>query len=89
MNLDTVCDCSPLPVCTVPPGPVTIPENNTADVQVVKIICGNDVSLTVTVNPEDLFYILGTVLMLKKGLDFEVNNGLKCFLKPVTLRYGS
>ncbi|KAM4592262.1 cadherin-related family member 5 isoform 1-T1 [Odontesthes bonariensis] len=63
--------CSAQRLCTVPPGPVTIPENNTADVQVVKIICGNDVSLTVTVNPEDLFYIVGTVLMLKKGLDYE------------------
>lgn len=63
---------SPLSVCTVPPGPVTVPENNTADVQLVKIISGSDVALKVTVNPEDLFYLKGNALMVKKGLDYEV-----------------
>ncbi|KAM4744608.1 cadherin-related family member 5 isoform 2-T2 [Anableps anableps] len=58
-------------LCTVPPGPVTIPENSTADIQVVKIVSSNDVVLSVSVNPEDLFYIRGSVLMLKKGLDYE------------------
>ncbi|KAM9764606.1 LOW QUALITY PROTEIN: cadherin-related family member 5 [Menidia menidia] len=62
-------------LCTVPPGPVTIPENNTVDVQVVKIICGSDVSLSVTENPEQLFYITGTVLMVRKGLDYEALGG--------------
>lgn len=63
---------SPPAVCTVPPGPVTVPENNTVDIQVVKIISGSDVSLKVTVNPEDLFYIKGNILMVKRGLDYEV-----------------
>ncbi|XP_041840572.1 cadherin-related family member 5 [Melanotaenia boesemani] len=65
----TVCLAQRL--CTVPPGPITIPENSTADIQVVKIISSSDVSLTVTVNPEDLFYIKGNILMVKKGLDYE------------------
>lgn len=59
-------------MCTVPPGPVAVPENNTAEVQVVKISSSGDVTLTVTVNPEDLFYLRGNALMVKKGLDYEV-----------------
>ncbi|XP_015227070.1 PREDICTED: cadherin-related family member 5 [Cyprinodon variegatus] len=58
-------------LCTVPPGPVTIPENNTVDVQVVKIIPVSDVTLSISSNPEDLFYIKGNLLMVKKGLDYE------------------
>ncbi|KAM6943484.1 cadherin-related family member 5 [Xenentodon cancila] len=64
-------DCWAQRLCTVPPGPVTVPENNTADVQVVKIISISEVTLKVTVNPEDLFYIKGNVLMVKKALDYE------------------
>lgn len=67
-----ICYLSPLSVCTVPPGPVTVPENNTVEVQVVKISSSSDVTLTVTVNPEDLFYLKGDALMVKKGLDYEV-----------------
>ncbi|XP_036072995.1 cadherin-related family member 5 isoform X2 [Oryzias melastigma] len=59
-------------LCTVPPGPVSVAENNTADVQVVKVISSSDVTLEVSVNPEDLFYIKGSVLMVKKGLDYEL-----------------
>ncbi|XP_039983473.1 cadherin-related family member 5 [Xiphias gladius] len=69
-----VCFCALCPaqrLCTVPPGPVTVPENNTADVQVVQISTSSDVTLTVTVNPEDLFYLKGDALMVKKGLDYE------------------
>lgn len=51
---------------------MTVPENNTADVQLVKISSGGDVTLTVSVNPEDLFYLKGNALMVKKGLDYEV-----------------
>uniref|UniRef100_A0A3P9HEP5 Cadherin related family member 5 n=1 Tax=Oryzias latipes TaxID=8090 RepID=A0A3P9HEP5_ORYLA len=58
-------------LCTVPPGPVSIAENNTADVEVVKIISSADVTLVVSVNPENLFYIKGSILMMKKGLDYE------------------
>ncbi|CAN9507308.1 unnamed protein product [Ophioblennius macclurei] len=58
-------------LCTVPPGPVTVSENNTAEVQVVKIDSGGDVELTVTVNPEDLFYLRGNALLVRKGLDYE------------------
>ncbi|XP_029312546.1 cadherin-related family member 5 [Cottoperca gobio] len=65
----TVCPAERL--CTVPPGPVTVPENNTADVEVVKIISSSDATLSVTVNPEDLFYLKGNSLMVKKGLDYE------------------
>ncbi|XP_047435762.1 cadherin-related family member 5 [Mugil cephalus] len=69
-----VCFCSVCRaqrLCTVPPGPVTVAENSTADVQVVKIISGSDVTLTVAVNPEDLFFLKGNALMVKKGLDYE------------------
>ncbi|XP_049419692.1 cadherin-related family member 5 [Epinephelus fuscoguttatus] len=64
--------CEAERICTVPPGPVTIPENNTADVQVVKIVSNGDVTLTITINPEDLFYLRGNALMVKKGLDYEL-----------------
>ncbi|XP_069384198.1 cadherin-related family member 5 [Paralichthys olivaceus] len=63
--------CATQRLCTVPPGPVTVSENITADVQVVQIVSGADVTLTVTVNPGDLFYLKGNVLMVKKGLDYE------------------
>lgn len=69
-----VCFCTVCPaqrLCTVPPGPVTVAENNTADVQLVKIISNSDVILTVDVNPDDLFYLKGNALMVKKGLDYE------------------
>ncbi|CAF91575.1 unnamed protein product, partial [Tetraodon nigroviridis] len=65
------CPLSVLPVCTVPPGPITVPENNTADVQLVQISSGGEVTLTLTVNPDDFFYLRGNALMVKKGLDYE------------------
>lgn len=65
-----------LPVCTVPPGPVTVSENNTADVQLVEITSGVDVTLTVTINPDSLFYLKGNALMVKKGLDYEASPGI-------------
>lgn len=65
-----------LPVCTVPPGPVTVSENNTADVQLVEITSGGDVTLTVTINPDSLFYLKGNALMVKKGLDYEASPGI-------------
>ncbi|KAL6113579.1 uncharacterized protein ACO6RY_11823 [Pungitius sinensis] len=63
--------CGAERLCTVPPGPVTVPENNTADVELVRIVSGAEVALRLTVNPEDLFYLKGNALMVKKGLDFE------------------
>ncbi|KAF3833023.1 hypothetical protein F7725_026688 [Dissostichus mawsoni] len=72
-----LCFCALCPaerLCTVPPGPVTVPENSTLDVEVVKIDSSNDVELTLTVNPEDLFYLKGNALMVKKGLDYEFNS---------------
>lgn len=63
---------SPSSVCTVPPGPVTLAENSTADVQLVQISAGGDVALKVTVNPDELFYLRGNALMVKKGVDYEV-----------------
>lgn len=59
-------------MCTVPPGPITVPENNTADVQLVEISSGSDVTLTLTANPDNFFYLKGNALMVKKGLDYEV-----------------
>nr|XP_061811157.1 cadherin-related family member 5-like [Nerophis lumbriciformis] len=58
-------------LCTVPAGPVAVPENNTADLEVVKISSGSDVTLTVVVNPEEKFYLKGKALMVKKELDYE------------------
>ncbi|XP_023264190.1 cadherin-related family member 5-like [Seriola lalandi dorsalis] len=63
--------CAAQRLCTVPPGPVSVSENNTADVQLVQVRSSSDVTLTVTVNPEDLFYLRGNALMVKKGLDYE------------------
>ncbi|XP_019722768.1 cadherin-related family member 5 [Hippocampus comes] len=58
-------------LCTVPAGPVPVPENSTADLQVVKISSGSDVTLTVVRNPEEMFYLKGKALMVKKELDYE------------------
>ncbi|KAM8876522.1 cadherin-related family member 5 [Synchiropus picturatus] len=63
--------CAGQRLCTVPPGPVTVAENNTVDVQLVKIVSNSDVVLTVVVNPEDLFYLKGNALMVKRGVDYE------------------
>ncbi|XP_071394869.1 cadherin-related family member 5 [Centroberyx affinis] len=63
--------CSAQRLCTVSPGPVSIPENNTADLLVAKVSAGSDVTLTVVGNPEDFFYLKGNELMVKKGLDYE------------------
>lgn len=68
----------------MPPGPVTVSENNTADLQVVQISSGNDVTLTVKVNPEDLFYLKGIALMVKKGLDYEVSCNKFSYLAYLT-----
>lgn len=68
-----VCPLSVLPVCTVPPGPISVPENNTADVQLVQISSGSEVTLVLTVNPENFFYLRGNAVMVKKGLDYEVS----------------
>ncbi|XP_037605239.1 cadherin-related family member 5 [Sebastes umbrosus] len=83
----TVCPAERL--CTVPPGPVTVPENNTADVQVVKIISSSDATLSVTVNPEDLFYLKGNALMIKKGLDYELLHSSALIVWVLCSREGS
>ncbi|XP_037103457.1 cadherin-related family member 5 isoform X1 [Syngnathus acus] len=70
----TLCFCtfgSTQRLCTVPAGPVSVPENSTADLQVVKISSGSDVTLNVVVNPEEKFYLKGKALMVKKELDYE------------------
>ncbi|XP_077419295.1 cadherin-related family member 5 [Vanacampus margaritifer] len=70
----TLCFCmfaSAQRLCTVPAGPVPVPENSTADLQVVKISSGSDVTLTVVVNPEEMFYLKGKALMVRKELDYE------------------
>ncbi|KAG7276847.1 hypothetical protein CRUP_007984, partial [Coryphaenoides rupestris] len=46
-------------------------KNNTVDVVVAKINADRDVRLTVVKNPEDLFYLKGNEVVVKKGLDYE------------------
>ncbi|CAM4532069.1 unnamed protein product [Leuciscus chuanchicus] len=63
-------------ICTVPSGPVTIKENNTDDTVVVHInTTTKDVTLNLTENPGDAFYLRGSELIAKKGLDFETLSG--------------
>lgn len=60
-------------VCTVLSDPVIIKENNTADTVLVRInTTAKDVTLNITENPGNVFYLKGFELMVKKGLDFEV-----------------
>lgn len=60
-------------VCTVLSDPVIIKENNTADTVLVRInTTAKDVTLNITENPGNVFYLKGFDLMVKKGLDFEV-----------------
>lgn len=57
----------------VPAGPVLVPENNTADVEVVQIETGSspELDLQILINPDNLFYLHGNALMIKRGLDYE------------------
>lgn len=67
-------------VCTVPSEPVIIKENNTADTVIVRInTTAKDLTLNITENPGNVFYLKGLDLMAKKGLDFEVCVFLDCF----------
>uniref|UniRef100_A0A8C7IBQ8 Cadherin domain-containing protein n=1 Tax=Oncorhynchus kisutch TaxID=8019 RepID=A0A8C7IBQ8_ONCKI len=63
--------CPSEKLCTVSPDPVSIKENSTVDVLVARITCSDDVQLTVTENPAEAFYLRGTDLIAKRGLDFE------------------
>lgn len=66
-------------VCTVLPGSVFVPENNTVDVVVAKINADSDVRLTIVKNPEDLFFLKGNEVLVRKGLDYEViSHDWKC-----------
>ncbi|XP_057202820.1 cadherin-related family member 5 isoform X2 [Triplophysa rosa] len=59
-------------ICTVLSEPVIIKENNTADTVLVRInTMAKDVTLNITENPGNVFYLKGLDLMVKKGLDFE------------------
>ncbi|XP_056605997.1 cadherin-related family member 5 isoform X1 [Triplophysa dalaica] len=59
-------------ICTVLSDPVIIKENNTADTVLVRInTTAKDVTLNITENPGNVFYLKGFDLMVKKGLDFE------------------
>ncbi|XP_077057743.1 cadherin-related family member 5 [Siphateles boraxobius] len=63
-------------ICTVPSEPVTIKENNTDDTVVVHInTTTKDVTLNLTDNPGNAFYLRGSELIAKKGLDFETLSG--------------
>ncbi|XP_052358108.1 cadherin-related family member 5-like isoform X2 [Oncorhynchus keta] len=68
-SLSILCPAEKL--CTVSPDPVSIKENSTVDVLVARITCSDDVQLTVTENPSEAFYLRGTDLIAKRGLDFE------------------
>uniref|UniRef100_A0A8C1GZR0 Cadherin domain-containing protein n=1 Tax=Cyprinus carpio carpio TaxID=630221 RepID=A0A8C1GZR0_CYPCA len=60
-------------ICTIPPEPVAIKENNTADTVVVHInTTTKDVTLNLTENPGNAFSLRGSELIAKKGLDFEI-----------------
>uniref|UniRef100_A0A8C1VA93 Cadherin domain-containing protein n=1 Tax=Cyprinus carpio TaxID=7962 RepID=A0A8C1VA93_CYPCA len=60
-------------ICTIPPEPVAIKENNTADTVVVHInTTTKDVTLNLTENPGNAFDLRGSELIAKKGLDFEI-----------------
>ncbi|XP_010867403.1 cadherin-related family member 5 [Esox lucius] len=63
--------CPATKLCTVAPDPVFLKENNTVDVLVGKIICSANVELAIIENPEEAFYLRGTELIAKRGLDFE------------------
>ncbi|XP_039546930.1 cadherin-related family member 5 isoform X1 [Pimephales promelas] len=63
-------------ICTAPSEPVTIKENNTDDTLVVHInVTTKDVTLNLTENPGNAFYLRGSELIAKKGLDFETLSG--------------
>ncbi|XP_045564944.1 cadherin-related family member 5 [Salmo salar] len=63
--------CPAEKLCTVSPDPVSIKENSTVDILVARINCSVDVQLTITENPAEAFYLRGTDLIAKRGLDFE------------------
>ncbi|CAL8351408.1 unnamed protein product [Merluccius merluccius] len=75
--------CRAQKICTVPPGPVFVPENNTVDVVVAKISADSVVRLTVVKNPEDLFYLKGNEVLVKKGLDYESTSGTEAMVVQV------
>ncbi|CAL8243574.1 unnamed protein product [Lota lota] len=75
--------CCAQKICTVPPGPVFVPENNTVDVVVAKINADNDVRLTIVKNPEALFYLKGDEVLVKKGLDYESTSGAEAMVVQV------
>ncbi|XP_056089146.1 cadherin-related family member 5 [Rhinichthys klamathensis goyatoka] len=63
-------------ICTAPSEPVTIKENNADDTVVVHInTTTKDVTLNLTENPGNSFYLRGSELIAKKGLDFETLSG--------------
>ncbi|XP_073693494.1 cadherin-related family member 5 [Garra rufa] len=69
-------NCFAEKICTVPSEPVTIKENNTADIVVVLInTTTKDVTLNLTENPGNAFDLRGSELIAKKGLDFETLSG--------------
>ena len=56
-----------------------VPENNTVDVVVAKINADSDVRLIIVKNPEELFFLKGDEVLVKKGLDYEViSHDWKC-----------
>ncbi|XP_065117702.1 cadherin-related family member 5 isoform X2 [Paramisgurnus dabryanus] len=59
-------------ICTVPSETVIIKENSTVDTIVVHInTMTKDVTLNITENPGNFFYLKGLDLMAKKSLDFD------------------
>ncbi|KAJ3592977.1 hypothetical protein NHX12_005315 [Muraenolepis orangiensis] len=81
VSLGTLC-CAQK-ICTVPPGPVFVPENNTVDVVVAKINADGDVRLTIVKSPEDLFFLKGNEVLVKKGLDYESTSGAEAMVVQV------
>ncbi|XP_030231939.1 cadherin-related family member 5 [Gadus morhua] len=75
--------CRTQKICTVLPGPVFVPENNTVDIVVAKINADSDVRLTIVKNPEDLFFLKEVEVLVKKGLDYESPSGAEAMVVQV------
>ncbi|XP_067105227.1 cadherin-related family member 5 [Osmerus mordax] len=83
LALSICCVCKAQKLCTVSSDPVFIQENSTVDLLVAKINSSEDVTLTLTENPEEGFYLKGSELWAIKGLDYETLPSVDSFFVRV------